>query len=176
MKQAPIILTVAIIALSIVGGLLSSRRGPSNAANASRAVQPVNTNTQRAQLPDAKTVLVEIVQRGGLCPDGECRTSVSIFQNGWYSHGESDVVKKGVVNEARLRALKNAITQADFPSLRQGPFTDTCPTAYDGSEFIYTFATAAGSERFATCETVFDASGEPFRSANDIWNEVLGYE
>ena len=55
-----------------------------------------------------------------------------------------------------FEALATELSQADFVALMRRPFTGTCPIAYDGQETIYTFTTASGAVRIASCEVVVD--------------------
>ena len=67
-----------------------------------------------------------------------------------------------MLSEPMTGALLVAITKADFVALKSRPFTGTCPVAYDGQETIYTFATASGAERIASCEVVVDPAAPLF--------------
>lgn len=61
-------------------------------------------------------------------------------------------------------AIEAAIRTTDFTALRSHPFTGECPTAWDGQEIVYGFATPAGSERVASCEVAID-DGTPLFAA-----------
>jgi hypothetical protein len=62
----------------------------------------------------------------------------------------------GSLPDAALEALVAEISATEFAALRSHPFTGTCPVAFDGQETVYTFTTAAGTERIASCEVVVD--------------------
>jgi hypothetical protein len=66
------------------------------------------------------------------------------------------------VDQVTFEGLTTEIAQADFLALKSRPFTGTCPIAFDGQETIYTFATASGSERIATCEVDVDPAAPLF--------------
>jgi len=70
----------------------------------------------------------------------------------------------GQVPPVALEALRIEIDQADFSLIESRPFTDLCPTAYDGQETIYIFTVALGTafERIASCEVVVDPSDPLF--------------
>jgi hypothetical protein len=57
-----------------------------------------------------------------------------------------------------MASLGAAIEAADFAEIRSHPFTGECPTAYDGQEVIFEFATLHGVERIASCEVAVDFS------------------
>ena len=61
-----------------------------------------------------------------------------------------------------MQALIVEVHQADFEAIKSHPFTDTCPIAFDGQQFIYTFTIGAGSERIDSCEVVVDPANPLF--------------
>jgi hypothetical protein len=62
------------------------------------------------------------------------------------------------VPAALVAALRAEIDRANFPLILSHPFRDTCPTAYDGQETIYTFTHMQGTafERIGSCDVVID--------------------
>jgi hypothetical protein len=65
---------------------------------------------------------------------------------------------------ARMRV---AIDTTDFAALKRHRFTGECPVNFDGQESIYQFATSAGVERIASCETQIDESHPLFVAIHD---------
>lgn len=102
--------------------------------------------------------LVTIETRGGLCFDGECRSVVSIEGDGRLHQIAPRNAELGRVPPALVGALRAEIDRANWPLLRSRPFRDTCPTAYDGQETIYSFTHTQGTafERIGSCEVVID--------------------
>jgi hypothetical protein len=74
----------------------------------------------------------------------------------------------GQVPPEVLEALRIEIAQANFSLIESRPFTDLCPTAYDGQETIYVFTVALGTafERIASCEVVIDPGAPVFVALN----------
>jgi hypothetical protein len=111
---------------------------------------PTPPNTMR----DRPLVIVET--RGGECPRGPCGSTIAIDPDGRVHATAPTRADLGMLSEANLDALQVEVARADFAVLESRPFTDTCPTAFDGQETIYTFATASGAVRIASCEVVVD--------------------
>jgi len=107
-------------------------------------------------LPVGSGALVTVETRGGLCVDGPCGTTVVIERNGRVHQAAKPPNDLGIVPPAALAALDAAITTTDFTALRSHPFTGECPTAYDGQEIVFAFATPGGVQRIATCEVDVD--------------------
>ena len=100
--------------------------------------------------------LVTLETRGGDCPDGECGGTILIDREGWIRDVTPRALERGRVPEDRRRALEEAIRATDFAALQAQPFTGECPVHFDGQEQIYTFGTAAGPIRLASCEVDID--------------------
>ena len=62
----------------------------------------------------------------------------------------------GTVSAEQLRTLSTLIATTDFAVIRSRPFTGECPTAFDGQEVVFEFATPTGPQRIATCEVEVD--------------------
>jgi hypothetical protein len=99
---------------------------------------------------------VTIEAHGGLCPEGECRSLVAIERDGRLHRLAPDSGEMAMLEPRIVTAIEVAIASTDFAALRARPFTGTCPTAFDGQELIYTFATPSGEERLASCEVEID--------------------
>lgn len=124
---------------------------------------PAETASQAAR-PDANTVLMSLYRHGGLCATGsECQWQLVIYQSGTYSTGnEAGPISEGVLGAEEMAELRRLIEQTDFAAIRAAPFTDICPTAYDGQESTYTFVTNQGEETFSSCEVQIDPSAPLF--------------
>ena len=86
--------------------------------------------------------LVTVEAHGGRCLDGECRRVVAIESDGLVHQLEPDEVEIHRVTDKTVDVYRAALGITDFDVIRSRPFTGECPTAFDGMEVIYTFATA----------------------------------
>jgi hypothetical protein len=102
--------------------------------------------------------LVTLETRGGDCPTGTCGGTVVIERDGWVRDLAPRALERGRIPDDRRRALEEAIRTTDFAALQARPFTGDCPTTFDGQEQIYTFGTAAGPIRLASCEVEIDSA------------------
>lgn len=93
-----------------------------------------------------------------MCPNGPCGSLITIGSDGSVHQIRPTPQDLGTIPKAELDALTLEIARADFPLIESRPFTDTCPTAYDGQETIYTFHLPAGNEEIATCKVAIDAN------------------
>lgn len=111
-------------------------------------------------VPSSTTPLVTIESRGGECPNGPCGSVVAIEADGSVHQVRPTELVIGQVPPDLVEALRIEIDQANFPLIESRPFTDTCPTAYDGQETIYIFTVGLGPgfERIASCEVAIDPS------------------
>ena len=106
--------------------------------------------------------LVTVETRGGECPDGACGSTIVIESDGRVHATAPTAAELGWLPGVTLEALATEISKTDFSALKSRPFTGTCPVAFDGQEAIYTFATALGPERIASCEVEVDPSEPVF--------------
>lgn len=78
----------------------------------------------------------------------------------------------GKISLNEIEKLENLIDGADFESMKEKKFTDICPTAYDGSESIFTFYTLNGEVRISSCETNIDDNSPLFKEINIILEDI----
>ena len=101
--------------------------------------------------------LLTVIWRGGLCSYGACAATFELSADGAYSLAEGDGTEtSGAIDSALVDGLSDAVERADFGAVRVRSFTETCPTAYDGQEIIYTFRHHGGDERMSTCKYVLE--------------------
>ena len=73
--------------------------------------------------------------RGGLCPEGACAGEVVITADGTVLRTiAGETVESRELDAATLEELDAAVRATTRDDLVIGPFTGTCPTAYDGQE------------------------------------------
>ena len=112
--------------------------------------------------------LVTVEAHGGRCPDGECRRVFAIESDGLVHQLEPDEAEIHRVTEETIDVYRAALSVTDFNAIRLRPFTGDCPTAFDGMEVIYTFATPSGQERIASCEVEIDRQAPLFVAVDAI--------
>jgi hypothetical protein len=106
--------------------------------------------------------LVVLEVRGGECPQGACGGTTVVEREGRVHTTAPEAAELGVVPSDALQALIVEIDQTDFEALAATPFTGECPVNVDGQEFIYTFGTASGEVRLASCEVEIDPEAPLF--------------
>ena len=111
-------------------------------------------------------ISVSLETTGGHCLEGACGGIVTIEPDGRAHQVEPEPKELGTVPVELMEALIVEVEQADFEAIKSQAFTDTCPIAFDGQQFIYTFTIGAGSERIDSCEVVVDP-GNPLFIAVD---------
>ncbi len=102
-------------------------------AAAPAATSPPPTTIAPATAPAFDAVIVEVHIGGGLCVDGPCSTTYTAYGKGRVQINGAD---SSVIGAADLMALLGelVIGAGDLP-----PFNRTCPEAYDGPRYIYSF-------------------------------------
>lgn len=115
--------------------------------------------------PGGAAPLIKITTNGGMCPNGGCSTSIEIAPDGTFHAADSTGANhSGTLDPALAAALVDLVAKADFAEMRSHPFTGTCPIAYDGQEYVYTFHTAGGDETIASCQVAVDATAPLFQA------------
>ena len=105
-------------------------------------------------LADGDEVLVEVIYSGGMCVDGSCYSSNSIYGNGVYTDHKR--LTKDEVSE-----LNKLINESDLDNLKMGPeYTYSCPSFADGADLSFVFPTKYGETQFKLCE-IEDYESQP---------------
>lgn len=173
-------LLLMIVAALIVGGgvyIYESKKTEAPVVintETQQANQVHPTNTQTSPVTSSQTMSLLIVQtNGGRCQYGVCSSQITIKKNGTFTtesgNGET---KSGNLDVTAVNNLQTLIENSNYSTLRSTPFTGTCPTAYDGSEFTYKFQTSHGEEIIASCKTKIDLSSPLFKEIQDILNAI----
>ncbi|MFL5769158.1 MAG: hypothetical protein ACJ765_03685 [Chloroflexota bacterium] len=106
--------------------------------------------------------LVTVETRGGECANGPCGSLVAIEADGRLHQLRPTDLVTGHVPAELLAAIRAEIDDANFPLIESRPFRETCPTAYDGQEAIYTFHITTGDREIASCDVAIDPSEPVF--------------
>ena len=112
--------------------------------------------------------LVTVEAHGGRCVEGECRRVFAIESDGLVHQLEPDEAEIHRVTDETIDVYRAALSVTDFNAIRSRPFTGECPTAFDGMEVVYTFATPSGPERIASCEVEIDRQAPLFVAVDAI--------
>jgi hypothetical protein len=107
-------------------------------------------------------IWVAVETLGGHCLEGACGGHIVIEVDGRAHQVEPEPKELGTVPLEIMQALVVEVQQADFEAIKSQPFTDTCPIAFDGQQFIYTFWIVTYSERIDSCEVVVDPANPLF--------------
>ena len=128
-------------------------------------------NPHRRRPPSDVSVSIETV--GGHCLEGACGGTVTIAADGTVHADRSrSPPTSGRSPSSTLDALIVEIEQADFDAIKSQPFTDTCPIAFDGQQFIYTFPVGSQVEKIDSCEVVVDPANPLFVAVEAALAEV----
>lgn len=133
-------------------------------ASASLAQTHTTSTASAASSGAPFSTLASVEQRGGECPAATCDTTVYLDADGRIHVSAKPPNDVGTATPEQVQALASAITATDFGALRKPAFSGSCPTAYDGQELVFTFTTAAGTERLASCESTLDYRAPVFRA------------
>ncbi len=154
--------------------MFTGARGAFRLVLALAAVAALLVACQLLPVPPDAGPLVTVEARGGLCPAGACEQTVILERDGRVHLAAKPPNDLGTVPGPELAALAALVDATDFEAIRSHPFTGTCPVAFDGQEFVYSFGTAHGLERVASCETDIDASSPLFAALNAALGSFLG--
>jgi hypothetical protein len=109
--------------------------------------------------------LLIIQTRGGMCMQGTCQSEQQINADGSFTATDgTGAQRNGTLDAGMVAALTQQIAAADFAQITAQPFTGTCPIAYDGQEYIYTFHTVRGPLTIASCTIAIDEQSPLFQT------------
>jgi hypothetical protein len=114
-----------------------------------------------------------IQRRGGMCAGGPCESTILVERSGLVHVSAKPPNQLGMVPPDLLAALVQQIDAADFDEMRTHPFTGTCPTAFDGQEIVFEFATADSVERIESCRIQIDYSSPLFTAVADAVGQYV---
>ncbi len=113
----------------------------------------------------AHDTILTIRTRGGMCMNGECWSEKQIKADGSFTAAEGTGAQKtGTLDAAKVAELPQQIAATDFEQIKAQPFTGTCPIAYDGQEYIYTFQTLSGPQTIESCTVQIDENSPLFQN------------
>jgi hypothetical protein len=157
--------SLPILILVLVGGLLAAC---TSVASGGSSQAPVSPSAPAA----ADDVTITVETSGGMCIDGACGSTVEIAPDGTVTQTAPNETELGTLSESTLDALITEVEQADFEAIQSQPFTDTCPIAFDGQQFVYTFTVGADTVKIDSCEVVVDPENPLFVAVNAALAEV----
>jgi hypothetical protein len=154
----PALLLTAALVAACAGSTPAPTASPPSAQPPTPAASPDDPNPSEG----ADGVLVSVETLGGHCMAGACGGTIAIAPDGRAHQVAPEPKELGTVPPELMDALVVEVEQADFTAIKGQPFTDTCPIAFDGQQFIYTFTVASGSEKIDSCEVVVDPANPLF--------------
>ena len=125
----------------------------------------ISSNT----LINVTSTLLIVQTSGGRCRYGGCYSKTTLKKDGTFTtEGGDGETKNGSLGVNAVKNLQNLIENSNYSTLRNTPFTDMCPTAYDSSEFTYKFQTSRGEEIIASCTTKIDFTSPLFKEVQNF--------
>lgn len=165
MKKWIVVYAIVITASLFLGGCAAAS---TPTAAPTDPPQPTETPVPTAvpsPTADPNSPLVSIHAEGGMCVYGGCSRDTVILNSGSYTIKDgSGQNSSGTLSADALAQLKSAIDGADWKAINAKPFTGTCPIAFDGQEFTFTFHKADGStEVLDSCKVDLDINTVLFK-------------
>jgi hypothetical protein len=168
----------AVVLLVAVALLAACTSAPTQAGSPTPTAPPASPSSASAvpsspsAPPAAAGPLVTLTTQGGQCMAGSCDTTVAIDADGTVRQTAPQTAELGTVSAPTLEALRTEIDQADFGAIKSHPFTDACPIAFDGQQFIYRFTTGSSFETIDSCVVVVDPANPLFVAVSAALAEV----
>lgn len=135
--------SVLAAVVMVAGAMLAACSSSSGAATTSTPPASTSPSSAPVTAPAEATFLASRTETGGMCPDGGCLASFAVSSDGTWNLVSSTANRSGALPADVLAALTTAATTT---SLLDAPaFTGTCPTAYDGSEVVYSWRDSGGA-------------------------------
>jgi len=128
-------------------------------------------DSQNFNTGNNNSVLLKVEDKGGQCSYGACYSQIFINNNGsyLYKEGNGDELK-GAFSKNEIDELGKLIKEANFNFIKSKKFTGLCPTAYDGSELIYTFYPQ--NEIISSCEFEIDENSPLFKLIGKLLDKI----
>lgn len=164
--RSPLIVLALLLATMLIAACSSASSGGSGSPTA-----PTSSKTPSTPPVSDASVTIETV--GGHCLEGACGGTVTISADGTVKQTAPRPADLGTLSEPALEALMTEIEQANFDAIKSHPFTDTCPIAFDGQQFIYTFTVGSQVEKIDSCEVVVDPANPLFVAVEAALAEVV---
>lgn len=162
-----LVFLIVIVLLLTVSLFVYKSKKVEAPATVSTVTQPAS---QTQSTKDVSAALLTVQASGGLCQYGGCSSKTTIRKDGTFAVESGDgETKSGNVS---VNTLQGLIEKSDYTALRKAPFVDVCPTAYDGTKFIYTFQTSHGEEIIDSCQTKIATSHPLFREIQRILTSI----
>lgn len=91
-------------------------------------------------------ILVKRVGYGGLCASGSmCEFSITVYADGRIESSNPKFDSR--LSDSNLKQLVSLLQSTNFSKVARSKFTGTCPIAYDGLAYAYTFYVPQSSTR-----------------------------
>jgi hypothetical protein len=125
------------------------------------------------QAEDRSGPVAVIVTEGGLCQYGPCRAEFKVNTDGTYVSWQGPEIKaKGRLDQQEFDSLKALIAGTDFNPLQKDVFTGTCPSAYDGPKYHYSFYLGLKVEELDSCQQRINYSLPLFKALETILHKA----
>ena len=100
-----------------------------------------------------------------MCINGGCWSEKQIKADGSFTAADSTGAQtNGTLGADKVAELTQQIAATDFEQVKAQPFTGTCPIAFDGQEYTYTFQTLSGPQTIASCTVAIDENSPLFQT------------
>ncbi len=140
------------------------------------AVAALGACSGQASTPAPEGALMAVQTRGGMCPEGACETTIYVERDGLIHQAAKLPNQLGLVPATALTELEQQIAATDFDEVRSHPFTGNCPTAFDGQEVVFEFATTQGVERIESCQVAIDYASPLFSAVVNAVGQYVGLQ
>ena len=130
----------------------------------SPSASPAPNASTEPKIGPQDTILT-IRTRGGMCMNGACWSERQINADGSFTAADSTGAQTtGTLEATKVAELTQLIAATDFAQIKAQTFTGTCPIAYDGQEYIYTFQTVSGPQTLESCAVGIDDNSPLFQN------------
>ncbi len=116
--------------------------------------------------------LVKVKSSGGLCQYGLCEAEYILSTSGdltkIYPQDLSEdrfkkITKSVKINSTDFALLKTQIINTDFKKILDSKFTEICPTAYDGTQNLFSIYQNNQEIILDSCQQIINPANEPFK-------------
>jgi hypothetical protein len=171
-----IVASMAFLGCANAPATPSAAPTPRSGASATAADAPTPSPTPQptpVQAADPHEVILAVETRGGRCVGGPCGDALLVDRDGTVHVAAKPPNQLGVVPAEKMAALEDAIRTTDFAEVFSHPFTGDCPTAYDGQELVFEFATPDAIQQVAGCTVDIDYGSPLFKAVTDAVGEFV---
>lgn len=163
----------AVIVAMTVSGCGGDPAGPGTPAPAT-TVSPTapDDGTSTTEPADDDGALAWRSTRGGMCPEGPCRSALVVHDDGTWNYEAEDGESAGRLEESELSELRAAVEDTGLTP--DGEPATACAADSDGTSVTYGWSIDGQEHEVDSCDVLIDVDDPLVRAIDELAARVEG--